>query len=175
MKTLFSFPDFERKLLGRSQKIFGCDLKSALFVWRRTSLRSFSWVLRTYFVDVELLAKSFRRVCDNCFLWDRRIVLKEKSSFKERSCFPIVFGIRGRHFWTFGSKLFGWLVKTAFYVSIETFFFWRKYFLENFIAFSNHIPILNWNIFHCFRKKSRLGCQFRLRLAQKNLMRKKML
>ena len=78
-----------------------------------------------------LLAKTFRRVCHNCFLWDRRIVLKEKSSFKERSYFPLVFGLRTKLLWTFGPTFFGWVVKTAFYVAIETFFSEEKFFLKS--------------------------------------------
>ena len=118
-------------MLRRWQKIFGCILKSAHYVSKRTSSGIFSWGLRTYFVDFELLAKTFRRVCHNCILWDRRIVLREKSSFKERSYFPIVFGLRAKLLWTFGPTFFGRVVKTAFYVAIETFFSEEKFFLKS--------------------------------------------
>ena len=147
-------------MLGRQQKIFGCVLKSILYLSRRASSGNCSWGLRTCFVDFELLAEPFRRVCHNCFLWDHRIVLKDKSSFKERSFFPIVSGRIATLFWTFGPNFFGLIVETAFHVSIEMYFFWTKIFFGKLHRFFSSNSLSELKHFRLFWKKNRLVVKF---------------
>ena len=94
----------------------------------RSFFGKFSWGSSSYFIYFGLLAKTIRSVCQNCFLWALRMVLREKGFFS-KNLFSMFFVFGSNSSWTFGKK-FGWVAELpleeprgAFW---EQGFFWKK-------------------------------------------------
>ena len=87
MKKLSSFSNIEPKTLGKRQNF---TLRSINCILRdqRSFIGNFSCALSNFFIYFGLLAKTIRSVCQNCFRWALRIVLKKRfSSKKYFACF----------------------------------------------------------------------------------------
>ena len=87
MKKLSSFSNIEPKTLGKRQNF---TLRSINCILRdqRSFIGNFSCALSNFFIYFGLLAKTIRSVCQNCFRWALRIVLKKRFSSKNYfACF----------------------------------------------------------------------------------------
>ena len=111
-KTLFCFSDFERKKFRQGQKLLAAFFNSILGAQRKF-FGCFRSGLMTWVGNSGFLAKVFPRFCQNCFLWDRRIVLKEKILSIKEVC-SIVCGPRAKSFQSFGQRFWEGVVKIAF-------------------------------------------------------------
>ena len=82
-KTLSSFSNIEPNMFENWQffllRSINCKLRD-----QRSFFGKFPWRSSSYFIYFGLLAKTSRSVCQNCFLWALRIVLKEKGFFSKK-------------------------------------------------------------------------------------------
>ena len=140
-KSVFSSPfcTLRRRFFAFCQKNFGGAVKFPFYVsigtfWRKQYFFSDRNEIFKSFSDIEpnsfgLSSERFRRCCRNCLLHVHRGIRKENKLFD----FLYQFGILSKKFWAFFRQKFWRVVKTAFYLSIETVwgktFFWRTYVL----------------------------------------------
>ena len=97
--------------------------------WPQTLFGKFSWGSSSYLIYFGLLAKTIRSVCQNCFLWALRIVLREKGFFS-KNFFSMFFGIGSNISCTFGKTILvawpNWRWKSPGEHFENNGFFWKK-------------------------------------------------
>ena len=99
---------------------------------QRNFFGNFSWVSSSYFIYFGLLAQTIRSVCQNCFLWALRIVLREKGFFSKT--FFQVFRNWIKHFLYFWQNNFGRVAELRLEEPRGT--FWEQcFFLKKNILF----------------------------------------
>ena len=172
-ETLFykekNFRLFQTLSQARSINCIICD--------QRSFFGKFSWGSSSYFIHFGLLAKTTQSVCQNCFLWALRIVLKEKGFFS-KTFFPC-FSDLYQTFLGLLAKIFGRVAKVPLEEPGGTFweqcFYWKKILLfQNLrqrrsekgkifrLRSLNCIIRDQKNILRkCFRRFDDLFCQFR--------------
>ena len=124
-----SFSDIERKLFGFTFKIFQRCCGNSILRVHRNILRII--FLKTYFLSFSnieqkifaILSKTFHRGCKNCFLGVHRYIWRRNSFLKIYILFSLSRTL-GQKFSVFCRYIVCWVVKTAFFMSIRT--FWRK-------------------------------------------------
>ena len=122
-------------MLGRWQKTFSCVLRSAFYVSRRTSSGTFSWGLRTWFVNLGTFSKNILKGLSRLlFMSPEHLFERKNLSLSWKMFFSMLFGATTNYFWTFNRKISGGLSKLHSSCPKKR-FLEEKQFLENLIAF----------------------------------------
>ena len=128
-RTFFFFKHWTKHV--RKMGIFCCVLWIPYYVTRGAFPESFLEVLIAFFIYFGPLEKKFRSVCQNCFLWTLKIVLKVKGFFFEKFLF-LVFRNWIKHFLDFWQEHFGRVAELTLEEPRGTIwercFFWSKFF-----------------------------------------------
>ena len=162
-KTLSSFSNIEPNMFENWQffllRSINCKLRD-----QRSFFGKFPWRSSSYFIYFGLLAKTSRSVCQNCFLWALRIVLKDKGFFSKK-IFSMFFGFGSNISEIFSEKFLVAWPNCRWKRPVEHFennvFFWKKNLLFQTLRQKR------WEKGKIFRLRS-LNC---IKRDQKNILR----